>query len=98
MLSFKDALGAAGLGAGVGDAVLLAVEADDEHGTSVHVAARLVWDDLRRQIALRIDVADAFSEAAPTELVGAAEEVDGVIGVKGSDAGLHGAIVLLAEG
>ena len=40
-LGFEDALGAAGFSAGVGDAVVGAVEGDDEHGASVHIAARL---------------------------------------------------------
>jgi len=96
-LRFEDALDASGFGAGVGDAVLLAVEADDEHGAAVHVAARLVGAHFGRQVALGIDIADALAETASAEFFGTAEEVDRIIGTVGGDAGLHGAEMLVTK-
>src|SRR5215470_5130046 len=96
-LGFQHALGAAGLGAGVGDAVVLAVEAEDEHGAAVHVAARLVGGDFGREVAFGVDVADAFAEAASAEFFSAAEEVDGVVSVVRGDAGFHGAEMFVTE-
>ncbi len=48
--------------------------------------------------ALGRGVAEALAEAAVAELVGAAKEFDGKVGVVGSDCGLHGAVVLVAKG
>jgi hypothetical protein len=94
----QDALGAAGLGAGIGNAVVLAVEADDKHRAAVHVAARLVGRDIGDVIAARSRVADALAEAAAAEFVGTAEEVDGVVGIVGGDTGFHSAEMLVTEG
>ena len=96
-LCFEHTLNTAGFGTGVGDAILLAVEAGDEHGTAVHVAARLVGADLGRQVALRIYVAHALAETAAAEFFGAAEKVDRIVGTVGGDAGLHGAEMLVTE-
>ena len=93
-----DALGAIGLGTSIGDVVALAVEADDEHRASVAVATGLAWRKNRRFVVLGCDVAHALSESAVAESVGAAEEVDGVVGVVGSEGKLHGAVMLVAEG
>ena len=84
-----------GAGATVADAVVLAVEAQDEHGTAVHVAAGLVGGDLGRDIALGIHVAHALPETAAAEFLGAAEEIDGVVETVGSDAGFHGPEMLV---
>jgi hypothetical protein len=97
MLSLGERLGAIGLGAGVADEVPLAVETDDEEGASVHFAAGLVGGENRGLIAFGIDVADALAETASAELIGAAEIVDGVVGVERSDAELHGTEMLVAE-
>ena len=97
VLRFQDALRAARLRAGVGDAVVLAVETEDEHGTAVHVATRLVGSDLGREIALGVDVSDPLAEAAAAELFGAAEEIDGVVETVGSDAGFHGPEMLVTK-
>jgi len=78
--------------------VTLAVEADDEHGASVAIAGRLVGSEHGRIAALGGGVADAFAEAAVAELVSATEEFDGIVGVVGSQYGLHGAVVLIAKG
>lgn len=43
-------------------------------------------------------VANALAETAVAEFVGAAKEFDGIVSVVGSDDGLHGAVVLVAEG
>lgn len=96
-LGLKHALRAARLRAGVGYAVVLPVEAENEHGTAVHVAARLVGSDLGREIALGVDVSDALAETAAAELLGAAEEIDGVVETVGSDAGFHGPEMLVTE-
>ena len=92
------ALAAIGFGAGVGHVIALAVETDDEHGASVSVAGGLVGGQDRRISALGRGVADALAEAAMAELVGAAEEFDGKVGVIGSEYRFHGAIVLVAKG
>ena len=89
---------AVGFGAGVGYVVALAVEADDEHGTSVAIARRLVGGEHGRVSALGSGIADALTEAAVTEFVGAAKEFDGIVGVVGSQGWLHGAVVLVAKG
>ena len=95
---FEDALGAAGVGAGVGDAVVLAIERDDEHGASVEVAAGLVGHNVRGAVATGHGVADTFAEAASAEFLGAAEEIDGEVGTVGRDAGFHGAEMFVTEG
>ncbi len=91
-------LGAIGFGAGVSYVIALAVEADDEHGASMAIAGGLVGGEDRRISALGRGVADALAEAAVAELVGAAKEFDGIVGVVGSECGLHGAVVLVAKG
>ena len=92
------AFGAIGFGAGVGDVIALAVEADDEHGTAVAVASRLVGSEDGRGATVRCRVADALPETAMTEFVGTAEEFDGVVSTVGSESGLHGAVMLVAKG
>ena len=88
---------AIGFGARVSHVIALAVEADDEHGTSVAIAGGLVGGEDWRVSAFRRGVADALAEAAVAELVGAAKEFDGIVGIVGSERGLHGAVVLVAE-
>jgi len=78
--------------------IALAVEADDEHGTSVAIAIRLSGGEDGWFAVFGGDVADALSEAAVAEAVGAAEEVDGVVGVVGRERELHGAVMLVAKG
>jgi hypothetical protein len=93
-----DAFWAIRLGAGIGDAVALTVEADDEHGASVAVASGLTGREDRRFAASGSHVANALSEATMAEFVGAAKEGDGVVGVVGRESQFHGAVVLVAEG
>src|SRR5512136_463706 len=93
-----DTFEAIRLWAGVGDMIALTVEADDEHGTSVAIATGLAGGEDGWFAVFGGDVADAFSEAAVAESVGAAKEVDGVVGVVGSEGELHGAEMLVAEG
>jgi hypothetical protein len=57
----------------------------------------LVGGEDGRIAAPRCGVADAFAEAAVAEFVGAAEELDGIVGVIGSERRLHGAEVLVAK-
>lgn len=78
--------------------IALTIDADDEHGTTVTVASRLVGSENGRSSALRRGVADALAEAAMAELVGAAEEFDGEIGAVGGESRLHGAVMLVAKG
>ena len=92
------ALGAIGFGAGVGHVIALAVEADDEHGASVAIAVGLVGGEDGRVSALGRGVADALAEAAMAKLVGTAKKFDGIVGVVGSEYGLHGSVVLVAKG
>jgi len=78
--------------------VALAIDADDEHGTTVTVAFGLVGSENGRSSALRRRVPDAFAETAMAKFVGAAEEFDGEIGAVGGESGFHGAVMLVAEG
>ena len=78
--------------------IALAVQADDEHGTAVAFAGGLVGSESRSISALGRNLTHAFSEAAMAELVGAAEEFDGKVGIIGSESRFHGAIVLVAKG
>jgi len=78
--------------------VALSVEADDEHGASVAVANGLAGGEDRRFAVFGGDVADALSEAAVAEPVGAAEEIDGIGGAIGRQSQFHGAVMLVAEG
>jgi len=78
--------------------IALAVEADDEHGASVALAGGLVGRERGRLSAPGRGVAEALAEAAVAELVGAAEEFNGKVGVVGSDCRLHGAVVVVAKG
>ena len=92
-----DALGAVGFGASVGYVVALAIEADDEHGASVAIAGGLVGSENRGISAGWGCIANTLAEAAMAELVGAAEELDGIVGIVRSQRGLHGAEVLVAK-
>jgi len=97
VLGAHDALGTVGFGAGVGEVVALAVDADDEHGASVALADGLVGSESGRGSAVRGAVADALSEAAMAKLVGAAEEFDGVFRAVGGESRFHGAVMLVAK-
>ena len=44
-LCAEDALGAIGLGTGVGQMIALAIDADDEHGATVALASGLVGSE-----------------------------------------------------
>jgi hypothetical protein len=78
--------------------IALAINADDEHGTTVTVAFGLVGSESGGSSALRRRVADALAEAAMAKFVGAAEEFNGKIGAVGSESRLHGAVMLIAKG
>ncbi len=78
--------------------IALPVETNDEHRPSVAVAGRLIGRQPGRVSPLGRGVTDALAEAAVTELVGAAEEFDRIVGVVRSQRGLHGAEVLIAKG
>jgi len=78
--------------------IVLAIEADDEHGSSVAFADGLVGGEDGRVSALGRGIADAFAETAVTELVCAAKKFDGIVGVIRSYYWLHGAVVLVAKG
>jgi len=97
-LGADDAFWAIRFRAGISDAVALTIEADDEHGASVPVTTGLSGREDGWFAAFGCDVADALPEAAVAESVGAAEEVDGVVSVVGSQSKLHGAVMLVAEG
>ena len=77
--------------------IALAIDADDEHGASVALAHGLAGSESGRGSAVRGAVTDALSEAAMAELVGAAEEFDGIFGVVGCESGFHGAVMLVAK-
>jgi hypothetical protein len=92
------ALAAIGFGAGIGYVVALAVEADDEHGAAMALAVRLIGSEDWRIAPFGRGVPDTLAKAAMAELVGAAKEFDGIVGIVGSEYGLHGAVVLVAKG
>jgi hypothetical protein len=77
--------------------IALAVEADDEHGASVAIAGGLMGSDDGSVSALGGGVADAFAETAMTEFIGTAKKLDAIVGVVGSEARLHGAVVFIAK-
>ena len=78
--------------------VTLTIKADDEHGAAMALANRLVRGEFGRVISVRGDVSNAFAKAPMAELVCTAEEVDGIFRIIGSDHGLHGAVVAIAQG
>jgi len=96
-LRAHDAFGAVGFGAGVSQVIALAIDGDDEHGASMALTDGLAGSEGWRGSAVRGAVADALPEAAMAELVGAAEEFDGVFGAVGGESGFHCAVVLVAE-
>lgn len=78
--------------------IALAVKADDEHGTAMAIADRLVRSNYRSAAADRRRVAKTFTEAAAAKFIGAAKVLDRVVSIIGSQHGLHGAKVLVAKG
>lgn len=98
LLCANDTLGAIWFRTRVGQVIALAIDADDEHGTTVTVAFGLVGSENGRRATLRRGVADALAETAMAELVSAAEELDGEIRAVGSESRLHGAVMLVAKG
>lgn len=64
--------------------ITLAVEADDEHRTTVAIATGLIGRELRSVAPPRGGIANTFAEAAMTKFVGAAKEFYGIVGVVGS--------------
>lgn len=88
---------AAGLRAGKADGIALAVNAENEHGTSVFVTPGLVRSDQRRLIFQRRYVSQNFAVTALAEPVRTAAELDGIIHIDRRKSMLHGAVVLIAE-
>ena len=95
---FQDSLRTTGLRACIRHAIVLAVKTDDEHGSSMHIAARLVWGLLWSIGPARRDVAHSFTKTTPAEFLGAAEKIDGVIGTVRSNTRFHGAEMFVTEG
>jgi len=87
-----------GFGTCVADAVVLAVEADDEHRPPMAVALRLPGGQDGSEVALRRYISDAFTEAAVAELLGTTEKVDGTVGAVGRKQRLHSPEMLIAQG
>jgi hypothetical protein len=77
--------------------IALAIEADDEHGSSVAIAVGLVRSENRSVSTFWRHVAHPFAEAPMAEFVGATKKFDGIVGVIRSQRGLHGAEVLVAK-
>ena len=61
--------------------VTLAVEADNEHRTSVAIARWLIGRGIGSFSSLWRDITHALTEAAMTKFVGAAKEFDRVVGI-----------------
>jgi hypothetical protein len=77
--------------------IALAIDRDDEHGATVAVADGLAGSERGSGSAMRGAIANAFTEAAMAELVGATEEFDRELGAVRGESGFHGAIVLVAK-
>lgn len=88
---------AAGFRAGEADGITLPVNAQNEHGASVLVAAGLVWGDDRRLIFQRGNVSQNFAVTALAEAVRTTAKLNGVIRVHRRKSMLHGAVMLVAE-
>jgi hypothetical protein len=97
LLGSYYALAAIRFRAGISHVIALAVQADDEHWSSVTVAQGLTGCEGWRVSAFRSDIAHALAETPVTQLVGAAKEFDRKVGIVGSQRGLHSAEVLVAE-
>jgi hypothetical protein len=77
--------------------IALAIEADDEHGSSVAIAVGLVRSENRSVSTFWRDIAYPFAEASVAEFVGTAKKFDAIVGVIRSQRRLHGAEVLVAK-
>jgi hypothetical protein len=77
--------------------IALAIKGNDKHGASVAGAFRLVRIQDGRGSALRGDVTGTLSETAMAKFVGATEKLNKVVGAVGSEHGLHGAVMLVAQ-
>ena len=77
--------------------IALAIEADDEHGASMAIATGLVRSKDRFISSFRRDISDTFSKTAVAEFISTAKELDRIVGIVGSECGLHGAMVLITK-
>jgi bacterioferritin-associated ferredoxin len=77
--------------------IALAIEADDEHGASMAIATGLVRREDGFISSFGSDIPDAFSKTAVAEFISTAKELDRVVGIVGSECGLHGAMVLITK-
>ena len=84
-----------GLGACIGYAIVLAVQADDEHWPSMHIATGLVRGLLGGIGPAGRDVANAFAKATSAEFLGTTKKIDGVIRTIRSNTRFHGAEVFV---
>ena len=90
-------LAAISLRAGVSHVIMLAAETDNEHGSSVPIADRLIGRDDRRVFTSRCGVAGALAEAAAAKLLGAAKKLNAIVGVVRSKHRLHRPEMLIAK-
>jgi hypothetical protein len=94
---FGTGIGTLRLRACVSDQVALSVEGRNEHRTIVMIATWLVSRKQRRFPPLRCHVSQPFTEATVAKLSGTPEELNGIIGAKRRNAGLHCAVVLITK-
>jgi hypothetical protein len=76
---------------------VLPVEAGNEHGAIVLIAPWLIGGQERRFTALGCHISQPLAEAAVTKLGRTTEKFKGIVGAKGRDTSLHGAVVFIAE-
>ena len=77
---------------------MLAVQTNDEHWPSMHIATGLVWGLLGSIGAAGRDVANPFAKAAPAKFLGATKKIDGVIRTVRSNTRFHGAEMFVTKG
>lgn len=85
------------LGAGISNQVPLPVQAGNEHGPAVVIAAWLVGRDIRRFSPFWCDISQALAEAAAAKLRCAPEEFNRIICTEGGGRRLHCAVMFIAQ-
>jgi hypothetical protein len=96
-LAPERCLSTSGLGTHIPEDISLPVKTGDKHRTPVLVATRLVIRDNGWLIPDWSDVAQRFTEATLTKLVGAAEKLNRIVDAERSQQKLHGSIMLVAQ-
>src|SRR5580704_1226009 len=97
-LPLQRSLSTSRLGTHIAENITLPVEARNKHGPPVLFTDGLVRGNCGRLISFRGHIAERFAEATLTELVGAAEELHGIVHAEWSQQELHGSVMRVAQG